>query len=207
MLQSWFGNNFYRHYYDERLDRMPEKYRLTKKWRSWKYRQGICVHGHFNNERKFGVNHYYPDADQFITILRDPFEMHLSYYFYIKKLGVDAFRSGKVMEAAIDDSYDLNKYLSESKCNLLQYFPFTFTLENYREILSSYFIYIGVTEFLQDSVNALAKIIGFSPVDVGYLNVAERQETVPGGAREMFVQKHELEYAIYEYALKNYQNI
>jgi hypothetical protein len=207
VLKSWFGDNFYRHYYDERLNRMPDKYRLTKKWRYWKYRKGICVHGHFNNERKFGVSHYYPDADQFITILRDPFEMHLSYYFYIKKLGIDAFRNGMVMEAAIDDSYDLKKYLSESKCNLLQYFPFTFTLDNYREILSNHFIYIGVTEFLQTSVNILAKKIGLSPVDVSYLNVSERQGKVPDSAREIFEQKHKLEYAIYEYALTNYKNV
>ena len=205
VLKSWFGEHFYRHYYDEKLDSMPKKHRLKKKWRRWKYRTGVCVHGHFNNDRNFGVRHYYPDADQFITILRDPFEMHLSYYFYIKKLGMDAFRNGDVMSAAIDYKYDLHRYLQEAKCNLLQYFPFEFSLENYRELLSKHFIYIGVTEYLQKSVNVLAHKLGFASVNVGYLNVSEREEDVPDNARERFRQAHQLEYAIYEYALQHYE--
>jgi len=42
---------------------------------------GDCVHGHFNLGKGFGLIEYYPDADQVITVLRDPLEAALSHYF------------------------------------------------------------------------------------------------------------------------------
>jgi len=62
VLYTWFGKNLFFHYYNEREGIMPVKYELLP---------GICIHGHFNRKRNFGVQDYYPEATQFITILRD----------------------------------------------------------------------------------------------------------------------------------------
>src|SRR3954471_2189740 len=75
MLGKWFGTRLYPHYFDEELNRMPQRR---------EFKGGICIHGHFNRRRRTGVRDYYPEADQFITMLRDPFEMVVARYFYAK---------------------------------------------------------------------------------------------------------------------------
>jgi hypothetical protein len=77
ILKCWFGDDLYLHYFDEKNNKMPEKYIL---------KSGLCIHGHFNKKRGFGVFDYYPEADQFITIIRDPLELHLSNFFFVKKM-------------------------------------------------------------------------------------------------------------------------
>jgi hypothetical protein len=81
-LRKWFKENLYLHYFDEKNNKAPQRYNLKAGILSRKFKKGICVHGHFNNERNFGVRDYYPEADQFITILRDPLEILQSRYFY-----------------------------------------------------------------------------------------------------------------------------
>jgi hypothetical protein len=165
-----------------------------------------CIHGHFNRERGLGVQDHYPEVDQFITILRDPLEIHLSNYFYLKKLKENAFSDGQRIEMAVDPAYDLKRYLEESKKSfMLLHFPRELTMDNYREILSRHFVYIGITEDLQTSVDQLATKLGFPSVEVPVVNVSPRSEETPDGAREEFIHNNHLEYLVYEYALEQYR--
>ncbi|MBI3796453.1 MAG: sulfotransferase family 2 domain-containing protein [Deltaproteobacteria bacterium] len=76
VLQSWFGPNLCPHYPNWELRQTPPRYDL---------KEGICIHGHFNSFKGVGVLDYYPQVEQFITILRDPFEMAVSFYFFRKR--------------------------------------------------------------------------------------------------------------------------
>src|SRR5262245_8731415 len=102
VLQHWFGPNLYRHCFYERLTKPPRKYDLEG---------GMCIHGHFNRKRQIGVSDYYPEVDQFITILRDPFEMTVSRYFYAKGKGATRFRDGHPVEAMQERFADVRAYL------------------------------------------------------------------------------------------------
>ena len=75
LLETWYGNQFRIHYFQQ-FNAMPPRHELAP---------GICVHGHFNHAKGFGIKAYYPEATQFITVLRDPMEMALSNYFFWKK--------------------------------------------------------------------------------------------------------------------------
>lgn len=185
---------------------MPKRHRLTTGLFKKKLKEGVCIHGHFNRERGFGVLDYYPEVEQFITILRDPFELHLSTFFYIKRLGQEAFRNGRGIAIATDDSYDLKTFLEERSSFMLLHLPADLTLDNYKEILEERFVYIGIAEDLQGSVDQLASVLGFPPAATGKENVSPRTQSVPDGAREQFVRKHPLEFAIYEYALEHYKH-
>lgn len=70
VLEQWFGKGLHKSYYSERTGKMPKKVRL-KKWLLQEYRPNLCVHGHFNRDRGFGIDDYYPSS-QLISILRDP---------------------------------------------------------------------------------------------------------------------------------------
>lgn len=192
LLKKWFDGNCYKHYFNENSNKMPPKHVL---------RLGICIHGHFNKKRKFGVIAYYPEVDQFITILRDPFEIAISDYFYVKKKGEDSSRNGRKFKY----KKNINEHIRDKKPFMLLHMPYEMTLENYKEILDKYFIYIGIVDDLQTSVNVLARKLGFPPVEIEHSNISERDEEVLKEVREEYKNKYPLEYAIYNYALEHYK--
>ncbi|MBI3799880.1 MAG: hypothetical protein HY268_23265 [Deltaproteobacteria bacterium] len=199
VLEQWFGANFYLHYSDGPLrEERPRKYELTG---------GTCVHGHFNQRRNIGVQDYYPEAEQFITILRDPFEMAVSYYFYAKGLGENRFTNGKPRQPIQEKFCDVSNYLRKGrkKRAVVKYLPYKVTFDNYEEMFEKYFIYLGLTEDLQTSVDVLARRLGFASVLVGRVNTSVHDEEVTAELREEFISTHPLEYAIYDYAVRHYK--
>jgi hypothetical protein len=208
ILKSWFGTGYLRHYYNEQNNSPPERYKLKPNHINGNVRDKICVHGHFNNNRKFGIRDYYPKATQIITIMRDPFELHLSNYFYVKQLAISggAYRSGK-LHPIIKNGWNVEDYLENSrKSYILNFFPFDISLDNYQDVLSNQFIYIGITEQLQKSINILANILGFQSYSVNKKNVSEWNETLPLNARKKFKNDNKLEFAIYDYARNHWGN-
>ena len=199
VLQQWFGANLHLHYFVGPFrEGRPRKYDLQN---------GTCVHGHFNRWREIGVMDYYPDVDQFITMLRDPFDTAVSYYFYAKGLGANRFRDGKPLPPIQEQFRDLGDYLRRGRKKevLVKFLPYEVTLDNYEEIFTKHFIYTGITEDLQTSVDVLARRLGYPPVAVGRLNTSVHDEEVTAELREEFIQTHPLSYAIYEYAVSHYK--
>lgn len=204
VLRTWFGKRFYRHYFDEKNVRMPPRHRTKGALLRWRFRSHVCIHGHFNKARGMGATEYYPESEQFITILRDPFEAALSNYFYGIKMGRGRFRDG-VQLSTTDQFKDIADYFRQRRSYFLDYLPCEMTPDDYREILDRDFVYIGILEDMQTSINTLARKLGFPSAEAGYENISERREDVPKELREEFRSNHELEYAIYEFALQNYK--
>lgn len=202
VLRTWFGKGYLRHYYNEKLNKPPVKHNLHRGLFRRTYKPDICIHGHFNRERGIGVEDYYPEVQQFITILRDPFELHLSNYFFVQRLGDKAYRAGKA-HSIIENQLDLAEYLQTATTSyLLKFLPADLTLENYREKLPEKFVFIGVAEKLQKSVDLLADVVGCRSSKVEEKNVSARTESIPDGAREEFIRNNPLEMAIYNFALE-----
>jgi hypothetical protein len=82
------------------------------------------------------------------------------------------------------------------------FLPFMATKDNYKMLIDRYFIFVGVVEHLDITVGAFARRLGFSTCSIGWENQSERDEEVDDAARNEFIRRHSLEYAIYEYALK-----
>ncbi|MFZ2541720.1 MAG: hypothetical protein WAW75_08100 [Gallionella sp.] len=203
VLRSWFGAGFLQHYYNEKENKPPAKHTLYSGLFKKKLRTGLCIHGHFNNARGTGVLDYYPESDQLISILRNPFDVHLPTYFYVKREakedGVGALRAGKAHEI-IEKGLSLEDYLRENKKSYIcQFLPSNITLDNYKELLNEKFIFIGLTESLQGSVNILAHKLGFPTLGVTKANISEWDEGIPDGALEEFTNDNPLEMAIYNY--------
>lgn len=81
-----------------------------------------------------------------------------------------------------------------------------YTITTRKRILNKHFLYIGITESLQNSVDILAQKLGFPNVIIPHENVSKMNESIPDGTREEFIENNLLEYAIYEYARNNYGN-
>lgn len=199
LLRNWFGTKLYLHYYDEKNNRPPETFPLGP---------GICIHGHFNKQRHFGIQDYYPGIDQMITFLRDPFEILVSRYFDVKereKKG-EAFRDGKPLRITDDLDEYLEKETREPAYhpNFLDYMPARMTAGNYKEIIHEYFVYIGVMENFQYSMERLAQRLNTTAVPPSHLNRSERSYTYSPRYKMRFMELHPLEYEIYYYVLTNH---
>lgn len=196
ILKSWFSKNLFLHYFDERHNLMPRKHSLAP---------NICIHGHFNRKRGFGIEHYYPEANQFITFLRDPFEILISRYFFVKKneRNDDSYRDGK--ELII--SQKSNDYLKEEIMNenyhpnILDYFPTEINLSNYKSIINS-FMFIGFTDAYQSSVNRLSDALHLPRKHTEIINASKRFDEIDPYLRTRFMETHLLEYKVYSYARK-----
>jgi hypothetical protein len=199
VLKKWFGDRLLLHYWNSREDKLPARYDLSA---------GMCVHGHFERFRGSGVLDYYPEVTQWFTIVRDPLQHFLSHYFYIKKNRNTLKKQPSMKQQRIlaDPYYNLKTHLESERSYMLAHFPQDITLENYQEILTERYLYIGITEDLQTSVNQLAGILGFPSVRVRRKNESKRDEALPDGIETEFRQNHLLEYAIYEFALNNYRD-
>lgn len=206
ILRKWFKRKLYLHYPIEKKNKPPKKFNIYTGFFKNKLKKNICIHGHFNQARGNGPDQYYPEVEQFITFIRDPFEIHLSTYFFIQKSPENRFRNGKP-HPIIKNELSLEEYLEKHpKSYLLKFFPSNLNENNFEECLSTKYVYIGITEDLQTSVNTLASKLNFPEAEVPTENISPRKEKVPRGSRERFLKNNQLEYAIYNYAAQNYKN-
>ena len=202
VLRKWYRFGFLKHYYKERWALRPRRHRLG--W--YKYLNiPVCIHGHFNFTRGFGYDTYYPDAQQFITIVRDPWDVHLSNYFYVQGLAATTgfYRDG----VAHNTSYfgTLENYLqSHAQSHIPNFFPPEMNTNNYREILEQKFLYVGTFEQLRQSVMRLAEILDFPIIDVGHLNPSKRPKAIApeieAAYKAKFREQNALAFAIHDYA-------
>lgn len=198
-LAEWFDGRLFFHYADEAAGSLPE----LAPWQV-----GSCVHGHFNRHRGFGVLDYYPEATQFIAFLRDPFELHVSLYFYLKQHALENCYAGQGYDV-LDEFPDLTAFIDGLCANrqhpyavsLLRYMPWEMTWDNYRTMLMSRFIHVGITEELGNSLAMLAKKLGTRNSMEKRLNVSRHDESVDMGALRCRHGVHfALEHAIYRFA-------
>ncbi len=200
VLRRWFGRKLYFHYHNERRNKPPRKVRL-KTLLTGKARHGLCIHGHFNHQRSEGVDDYYPGTTQAITILRDPFDAHVSNYFYVKgqaRADHRGFQAGSA-HPIIANNWNLTDYLEYSPRSFFGAFLPRMTQDDYQEVLRQTFTHIGIAEELQHSVDRLADWLGIPRQTVGRINQSEYDEDIPAGAREKFDEQNALERAVYEF--------
>ncbi|MCG6940695.1 MAG: hypothetical protein LJE69_05535 [Thiohalocapsa sp.] len=196
-FEAWYRDRLLMHYFDEAKGKMPVKYDLHGMHSA---DNPVVAHGHFNRLRQFGVDDYYPEVKQFVTILRDPYELTISSYFYVRKSGSDWKDQTRIPKE------DIERHLIATKPNMLNHFPREVTSDNYREIIEKYFVEIGITEHLRTSMRWIAHKLGMPYDDalLGHHNATDRNQEVPVYLRDLFIEKNRLEFDVYNYALKKF---
>lgn len=197
IYKEWFGDNLLFHYFDGANNKLPKKHDIFEMHTP---KNPFFVYGHFNRERHFGIEQYYPEVDQFITILREPFEIAVSGFFYVKKINPEWRVQLKLPEGG------LTEFIENLDLGLFNYFPCDVTADNYREVIESYFVEVGVTEYLDESMQRIAKKLKqeYIPGSLGRLNTAKRDQEVTPEVKARFIKRHQLEYDVYNYVLEMY---
>ena len=201
IFHGWYGDNFHRHYTNTISGELPPKIDLSK---MHSIAHPLCLFGHFNKLGGFGVEDYYPEVGQFVTILRDPFEQLISNYFFFKKVAAKMMKNRGV-DASTVTKTGLDNFLQETKPNMLNQFPREINFNNYKDICEQFFIEIGITERLDISMRRIAEKLGFEySGDLPKLNITRRDETIPHNLKGKFMELNQLEYEVYNYCLKKY---
>ena len=192
VFKIWFPDRLYPHYFDEVSDTLPPKYDLTT---LHSHARPAAVYGHFNSQRGFGVAHYYPDVRQFITILRDPFELAISTYYYIRSSGVTWKDQARVPQ------FDLLSFLRKTPPNMLNHLPRPVTHSNYRDVLEELFVEVGTVEYLTESMRRIAAKLTkpFDPAWLMHLNATLRDQPHPEEFRAEYAEQYPLEFEVYDY--------
>jgi len=184
IYRRWFGAGFLDHYFHggpppprRRLEAPPATDRP------------VVLYGHFNRLRGMGIEDRYPEVTQFVTILRDPFERAVSRHFYLRR------RDGRTADLRTDLLHQKPEW------SMLCHFPRGVTMDNYRQVLDTFFIEIGIVEQLEESLRRIAGKLGkdYEPRSVPLHNASPRDEPVPYELAEEFAERHPLEYAVYRH--------
>lgn len=197
LVQSWFPDRFHKNYFNPRANRPPAPLPAS---RMQDRTAPPVIYGHFNRNRHFGIEHLYPEVTQFITILRDPFDTAVSNFFYAQKRR--AFLQLPDVPEVLDD------YLEETPPNILNHFPRPVTQANYREMMDTRFICIGLTERLPESLSRIAAHLGqpFDAAQLQHLNASTRDQQASETARARYRERHPLEFEVYEHACRLFDN-
>lgn len=197
LLEAWFPDGrLLPHYYRADTGELPAKHALTG---------GYCVHGHFNTARGFGVDAYYPDGKQFIAFLREPFDRFLSNWFFMnvrKRNGVRVpFLDGDPDFATFLHDCAEKQAQGKNALSVHWYFPDPHTPELIGDIMDRRFIFLGIMERLQPSIDALAIRLGKQPLQIAHLNATARTEHEFNAWRPFYEKNFGVEFDIYEKAL------
>lgn len=195
VLKEWYGGNLLLHYYNEKEGRVPKKHKL-KTWYSKYYKKDLCIHGHFNHKREFGVDNYYPEIKQAITFLRDPLEIALSVFFYNHRL----IKEGKNYrdKKKIEMYNDIDEFLENTNSYIKLFLPKEMLIEN----VDNYFVHIGIMEHYQKSMDILAEKLGKPKIKVPHKNISQRTQNPSESSIKKFKSKCKFEYLLYEKGLK-----
>lgn len=145
------------------------------------------LYGHFSN-----ASRCIPEIQQIVTILRNPFSRAVSEYFHRKR------------HKTLKDGNDtLTKYILNTKhSTLIDRVSFKIDNTNYKEMVDSKFLYIGITEKIEESILELAQVLGkqYKQNSLPKLNVAPGyDEDIPTTLEHQFNEIYQLEVDIYNY--------
>lgn len=205
LLHQWFGKTYRKLNQDESQDILLPKIPTQDEQGNW-LPEIRCIHGHFNHGRRYGLPYYYPEISQYITILRDPFDIVVSMYFFFKKrslAGEFLYRGNKV---DIRDYYPtVEHYVRDYPYWLFDHLPQDINTTNYRQKLSEHFVYIGIFEDMPRSIESLAEVLGKRLSPLPRVNVSNYDEPIPAHWRNRFYTDYPLFKLIYDFALEQYR--
>lgn len=199
ILKNWFGDKLYFNYYQEVSNLPPVPIDFARAG------IGTCIHGHFNKKRDQGVSTLYPEAKQFMTFLRNPAEIQISNYFYVKErvASGQSFKNGKIFDLPFNS---IDDYLVNTHSGMLNHFPDGINEDNYTGFLESNFIFVGIMEDFQRSVDRLARKLDKMTFPVPQVNTAKREHAASDEAIRMFKANHKFEYELYQYCADHIVN-
>lgn len=194
---EWFADRFVDHKDGEDRQDLSylKKLTCTSEYISKLKNEGLVnpiFFGHFDEN---GIYKFPEECNQFITMLRDPFLIQISAYYFNKQEKIEIVFDS-VEDFILKDSfgYRFTNVFSKEKL----------TFENYKEILSKYFVVIGSLKNYEKSLKLFAEVLNreYNPklLDIKINETKKGSDYyIPEHLREKHRELFPLEYEIYDY--------
>lgn len=179
----------------------------------------VCNHGYFNYTVYSSVM---PKDTVYIAIVREPFKQFISafnYYrsqfrfSYLINIPGDAMTNLIKYPEIYEESnlsYTMNSMAKDFGFQMKHYLQQNFTESmEYLEKLGAVFDIVLITEFLDESLILMKRILNWSLKDVLYIskNVRGVDTTIDKELMEIFKRRNKLDYLVYEYFQKKFHDI
>lgn len=141
-------------------------------------------------------------CNQFITILRDPFEQMVSAYYFskTKQPNLINLKYSSVEEYVMKFPYRYNLSNSFTKEKI--------TIDNFETVINKYFIAVGSLKNFSKTLDVFENVLGKKNADrnlhVNKNSTQPNEYLIPEHCREKHREKYSLEYAIYDYVNEYY---
>jgi len=204
LLRRWYRDGYRHPYQDESQDIMLPRVQTRTPGGHWDPTIRV-IHAHWDHGRAYGLPYYCPDVTQYFTIVRDPFEMIVSMYFFVK--GRSARGEFRFRGETVDlrQRYPtVNHYLDEEQPWLNNHLPVDLTLEDLPAGIARRFVYVGRFDRLQTSVDHLAFVLGMRRQVLPQHNVSEYDEPIPESRRAEIYQRYPLMKGLFDHAETTY---
>lgn len=206
LLSRWFQQGFHRLNQDESRD-MPTP-KLATRDRQGQWLSDVrCIHGSFDHGLGCGLPYSYPEVRQYLTVLRDPFDVAVSMYFSLKQNSHQGEGGLANLSPDFGEQFpSVADYLRHYPYRIFQHLPIDIDLTNYWQKLSERFVYIGIFEDLTASIKTIAELLGQKPFEIPRLHASIYDEPVPESLRETFYRDYPLLKRIYDFAAAHYRS-
>jgi hypothetical protein len=196
-LHKWFWRWRVTEHYRGKNEPLPAPTGLIRK---------MVVHGHFNAGGGRSVLDFYPQAGQFMTFLREPFDRYLSLWHFMPKVAAKNRNPGWIerrgdFETALRRRARLQR-AGRNFESFVWHFPQPPNVADIGEQMDRSYVFVGIMERYQESLDALAAVLGKQRIDVAHLNATERESNNYENLRRFYRRHFADEYTVYEAALR-----
>lgn len=210
VLKDWYSEKFRANYENQQSGSTPFYPEINSSF-------GYVLHGHFDNRSTSTLFNMYPRASQFIAMLREPLQHHISVFNYLYKkveknrfvyhgcpLNKVFYVNAQTNEVCFTN--DVEEFVEKGRSIFQQFFPFQFTRTNFQDVIDSKFVYLGLFEDYENSISLLATKLDmpFCKPKIPHLNVSDKEYHPSVSAANRFRSNNALEIAVYNSVLENH---
>jgi len=161
------------------------------------FNENVCISGHFNFNKNYTVQKRYNDqlikynkTFKIITFLREPLELRISLYNYLRK------------NDQIDEKTEINDFIFIENNFLANALNCNYS--NYKEIICTYF-FIGFVDEFEDSLDKLAKHLNVKYNKIAKKNVSKTKFKISNELKDSFYKSNKLDYKLYNFAKERFR--
>lgn len=163
ILGQWFGERLHNHY-----PGWPTPLTLAES------QADSCVHGHFTRRNNTAIHQTYPEADQFITIMREPFDRTISEWRFKNMLKANGDPVGEMDDDPDFDTWfgrRIDEVTAQSTTRLMTQMPTDLTFETAHTAFDRDFVAVGLSERFPETLRLFAALLGKPEVAEERVNV------------------------------------
>lgn len=161
-----------------------------------------CISAHL----PFGLHKYSSNECVYITMLRNPVDRVLSYYYWIQEHSITSPAKNMTLEEYLNSNYYYRIVNQQTQFASGAFDPNEADLEKAKENLQNHFAAVGITERFDESILLFKNVLHWKYVPAyTRINVTNKPEFTPDHLIKKIMVDNKLDVELYEWALIHFE--